>query len=286
MSICKDRKTPLLFCTLAVLAACDPYLDQGEFLAGPVFAANFLAGIKPQGDGSNPFSPIAAAAHGKTSYSVIATKGTSTTVAATATPATSPLWTDGKRDPLAVSGAQQVYAFDGPCQAPEGYSFDPNLDLIRKDMQYPVFQDLPEILPSGAGKPGRNGPYSAIVQVIHLSVPAGFPCQAVKRFSTAQARAMADLHMATTEYRLYQIFDLALTKPPTPYLLGFFDQLLVPYIDMGPVPVSPDGKSFLTMPIYHLVDAMGMPSVDSTRAWVSVTRPPFVPRSPGKSGIA
>lgn len=39
---------------------------------------------------------------------------------------------------------------------------------------------------------------------------------------------------------------------PLPVQLGFFNQLVVPYIDMGPVPVSADGKTFLTMPLYKV----------------------------------
>ncbi len=260
MSICTDRKNLLLLCTLAVLAACDPYPDQGEFLAGPVFAQNFIAGVKPQMGGANPFQPTLLAVRGQALFSLVITRGTSTTAVSSAGPATSPFWTDGtKRDPLLVANAQQVYAFDGPCQGTggEGYVFNPYQEIIRKDKQYPVFQDIPEVLSSQAGKPGRSGAYSAVVQVVHLALPADFPCQSVKRFATAKARSTNDLLSMSTEYRLYQVLDPALARPPTPYQLGFFDQLLVPFIDMGPVPLTADGSHFASMPLYHLVDPMG-----------------------------
>src|SRR5207302_683725 len=62
---------------------------------------------------------------------------------------------------------------------------------------------------------------------------------------------------ATKEYRLVLIIDPALTFPlgvpqpqgtAVPFQIGWFNQLVVPYIDMGPVPVSMDGTKFLTMP--------------------------------------
>lgn len=240
-------------------AACSPYPDDGEFLAGVVYAQNFISGVKTidrlravgRGKGDWPQVP----------YTVIATTRSADTavkVSASAM-ATTPFWTDstGKRSPLDVVNAGQVYFFNGSCAPTSSEPFDERLDLIHKDRQYPVFADIPEVLSTSGGRPGRKTNYSAVVEVIHLSGPGTLPCQSLKRFDTVTGRLDRDLKVVSREYRLYQIIDPALTPnvappAPLPVQLGFFNQLVVPYIDMGPVPVSPDGKTFLTMPLYKV----------------------------------
>ena len=84
--------------------------------------------------------------------------------------------------------------------------------------QYPVFADIPEVLSTSGGKPGRKSNYSAVVEVIHLSTPSSLPCQSIKRFDTATGRIDKDLAVMSREYRLLQIVDPALTPsnaPPT-----------------------------------------------------------------------
>lgn len=241
----------------ATLAGCSPYPDDGEFLAGVVYSANFIAGVKNlsqtgavgRGTARNEIYP----------YTVISTtsadRGGLTLSSSTA--AVSAFWTNGgKRQPLDRKNAQQVYVFDSGCAAPRDYQYDDRLDLIRRDEQYPLFLDIPEVLSTNAGRPGRvgTGAYSAIVEIIHLSGPGNIPCQSIKRFDTAKARIgeRGDLHEGRHEYRLFQVFDPAIAMPPLPYKLGFYNQLVVPYIDMGPVPLEDDGQTFRTMPLYRV----------------------------------
>lgn len=256
------RRLPLYgLLAAAGLSACSPYPDDGEFLAGVVFSANFLTGVRAldrlpsvgRGRGVTEFAP----------YTVIATTRGSEGARAvsSATPASAPFWTNGgKRQPLARDSAQKVYQIDTGCSAPPNYAFDDRLDLIRLDRQYPIFADIPEILSSNAGRGGRTGSYSAVVEVIHLAGSGALPCQSIKRLDTVQGRIGLDLREVRREYRLLQIIDPILlpSTPPTPTQLGFYNQLVVPYIDMGPVPLEPDGNAFRTMPLYRVNSAAGM----------------------------
>jgi len=265
-------------------AACSPYPDDGEFLAGVVYAQNFLTGVKTidrvravgRGKGDWPQIP----------YTVIATTRSADTTAKVSSTgpdgktitATTPFWSDGKRRPLDVANVGQVYVWNGGCTPARSEPFDERLDLIRWDRQYPVFADIPEVLSTSNGKPGRKTNYSAVVEVIHLSTPGSFPCQSIKRFDTATNRLDKDLTVVSREYRLYQIVDPALTPSvappaPLPVQLGFFNQLVVPYIDMGPVPLSPDGKTFLTMPLYKVYKE-ATPTASSTPTQIVVPGTP------------
>lgn len=250
---------------------CSPYPDDGEFLAGVVFANGFLGGVKSldrlpavgRGQGAGAFAP----------YTVIATSrtGEGARAVSTGTPASAPFWTNGgKRQPLARSAAQPVYVLDTGCTAPVAYRFDERLDLIRLDRQYPLFSDLPEVLATSGGRAGRTTEtaYSAVVEVIHLTGSGAIPCQSIKRFATAKDRIGKDLTEVSREYRLLQIFDPAIAAPPLPTQLGFYNQLVVPYIDMGPVPLEPDGSAFRTMPLYRLTSASGgaLPAVTLGRS--------------------
>ena len=238
----------------AAASGCSPYPDDGEFLAGIVYAANFVSGVKQlevmpavgRGQGVGAFAP----------YTVVATTqgAMSATTVSASVMAASPFWTDGKRKPLDVTSAQQAFVFDGKCAAPADYRYDERLDLIHQDLQYPLFADIPEILSTNAGKAGRTAGYSAVIEIIHLSFDPGLPCQSIKRFATAQARIGKDLTEVRREYRLLQIIDPAIALQPLPYQLGFYNQLVVPYLDLGPVPVSSDGKTFLTMPLFKAYD--------------------------------
>ncbi len=186
----------------AALPGCSPYPDDGEFLAGVVYAANFLAGVK-----TIPVPPVPPAAQPQPGeavgrgngpspdnvypYFVIATTSGNTTSKAvsSSSPAASPFWENGgKRQPLNINSVGHVYVFDSTCAAPPDYQYDPRLDLIRQDQQYPLFADIPEVLPTNGGQAGRTEAYSAIVEVIHLTAPGNFPCQSIKRFDTAQGR--------------------------------------------------------------------------------------------------
>lgn len=260
MSISKDAQPPLchrqasarraaavtaLGAICSGLLACSPYPDEGEFLAGVVFAGNFVSGVKT-------LRTTTVAARGFPAYTMIASSGTSAT--------TTPLW----REPRPET-TQQVFVFDKnqSCTPPVGAPpYSPRLDLVRPDRQYPVFSDIPEVLSANSGRPGRTGAYSAVVEVVHIATPAGFPCQSVKRADTVLGRKDTDLKpvaQTSKEYRLLLIFDPALTSPPLPFQLGWFNQLVVPYLDMGPVPLTQDGKSFVIMPLYQReeVSAMG-----------------------------
>lgn len=249
-----------IFSAAATLAACSPYPDDGEFLAGVIYAQNFMAGVKTPAQ-TPAVGRGRAAVDGVTPYTIIQTTNASSgaTAVSTSMPATSPFWTNaGKRQPLDRGSTQQVYVFDGGCAAPRNYEYDQRLDLIRMDRQYPVFADIPEVLSANAGRGGRTGNYSAIVEVIHLTGSGSRPCQSVKRFDTAQGRIGegGDLVEGQHEYRLFQVFDPANAAAPMPYQIGFYNQLVVPYIDMGPVPLEPDGKTFRTMPIFKVTNAM------------------------------
>jgi hypothetical protein len=246
--------------TLLLAGGCSPYPDDGEFLAGVVYAGNFIAGVKTiaqlpavgRGAGPLPYAP----------YAIVATSSgsSSTGTVSNAAPATAPFWTNGgKRQPLSRSSAAPVYVFDSSCSSPPDYSFDDRLDLLRLDRQFPIFSDLPEVLPNSGGKAGRSGAYSAIVEVIHVTASGRLPCQSIKRFDTAQNRVGdgGDLSEVGREYRLFQIIDPAIAVAPLPYQLGFFNQLIVPYVDMGPVPLDPDGQTFRTMPLYKFTDSKG-----------------------------
>jgi len=244
----------------AGLAGCSPYPDDGEFLANVVFAGKFIDGVKNvsqtpavgRGAGAADFAPYTVIATGSASSTTQPVSGTS--------PAAAPFWTNGgKRQPLDRKSAQPVYVFDGSCAAPRDYEFDARIDLIRYDRQYPLFSDLPEVLSANAGRAGRTGSYSAVVELIHLSGSGALPCQSIKRFDTAKGRTGegGDLREGRHEYRLLQIIDPAIAVPPLPVQLGFFNQLVVPYIDMGPVPLEADGKSFRTMPVYSVNSAPG-----------------------------
>lgn len=251
---------------LAVLATtgaggCSPYPDDGEFLAGVVYSANFMASVRTidrlsavgRGVGAAPLAP----------YTVVATtRGSETTRAVSSSSAASaPFWTDGgKRQPLARSSAQTVYVFDSACSAPPNYQYDERLDLIRQDRQYPLFSDLPEVLSTNNGKGGRTGAYSAVVEVVHLRGSGSLPCQSIKRLETAQSRIGKDLTEVRREYRLFQAIDPMIASVPLPVQLGFYNQLVVPYIDMGPVPLEPDGNAFRTMPLYRVTDSKGAAS--------------------------
>lgn len=245
---------------LVGLSACSPYPDDGEFLAGVVYSNFFLEGVKTldrlpavgRGRGVAGFAP----------YTVLATtKGSEGPRAvSTGTVASAPFWTNGgKRQPLARESAQKVYQLDTGCAAPPNYAFDDRLDLIRLDRQYPIFADIPEVLSTNSGRAGRTGAYSAVVEVIHLAGSGALPCQSIKRLDTVESRIGKDLREVRREYRLLQIID-PLKVPSTPSLptqLGFYNQLVVPYIDMGPVPLEPDGNAFRTMPLYRLTDSTG-----------------------------
>lgn len=259
------RKRTSFSCALVVsgligattLAACSPYPDDGEFLAGVVYSAGFIDGTKTIDRLPVLGGGRGADAEGLTPYALIATtRGSTGAMAVNAnSKVQAPFWTDaGKRNPLATSSAQKVYYFDGSCATPgEGYRYDERLDLIRRDRQYPIFEDIPEVLGTNSGRAGRRGPYSAVVEVIHLRAPGDIPCQSIKRFDTVTARIGQDLTEVRREYRLYQIVDPSLVPSRSlPTQLGFFDQLVVPYIDMGPVPLEADGKTFATMPIYKV----------------------------------
>ncbi len=249
-----QRTLAVLFGAALLTGGCSPYLDDGEFLAGVVYAANFLTGVKQldmlpavgRGQGAGSFAP----------YTVIATtQGASSPTAVTsAAVATSPFWTDGKRKPLDRKSAQQVYVLDSACVGPTDYRFDERLDLIRKDRQYPLFADIPELLSVNAGKAGRTAAYSAVVEVVHLTAPTDLPCQSIKRFDTAQGRIGLDLTEVRREYRLLQIIDPGIALQPLPVQLGFYNQLVVPYLDLGPVPLVSDGTAFATMPLYKATD--------------------------------
>lgn len=249
-----QRTLGLLLVAALLTGACSPYPDDGEFLAGVVFAANFISGVKQldmlpavgRGQGAGSFAP----------YTVIATtQGMNSPNAVTSmAAASSPLWTDGKRKPLDRKSAQPVYVLDSACVAPVDYRFDERLDLIRQDRQYPIFADIPELLSTNAGKAGRTAAYSAIVEVIHLTAPTDLPCQSIKRFDTAQGRIGLDLTEGRHEYRLLQIIDPGIALSPLPVQLGFYNQLVVPYLDLGPVPLSSDGTTFVTMPLYKATD--------------------------------
>lgn len=260
---CRSARRLPFYGLLAVfgLTACSPYPDDGEFLAGVVYSANFLAGVKAldrlpavgRGRGVAEFAP----------YTVLATTRGSESGRAVAptTPASAPFWTNGgKRQPLARDSAQKVYQIDTGCSAPPNYSFDDRLDLIRLDRQYPIFSDIPEVLSTNAGRGGRTGAYSAVVEVIHLAGSGALPCQSIKRLDTVQSRIGQDLREVRREYRLLQIIDPVLVPGPPflPTQLGFYNQLVVPYIDMGPVPLEPDGSAFRTMPLYRLSNAANM----------------------------
>lgn len=280
-----NRAAAAALAILALLPACSPYPDDGEFFAGVVFARNFLAGVRRlttavQPPASNPAPPRAQSDERINAYSLLADTGTTsvTTTPTTAAPATSPLWAnlygpkvtrpDGTSVPLHTDTAQQVYVFDGNCQAPDDYKFDERVDLYRRDRQYPIFTDLPELLSSNGGRPGRlsAGSYSAIVEVIRVQIPSGFPCQSVKRWKTVTDRTAekipGDIQLAPStkkEYRLLLIFDPVLTTPPLPTQLGWFDQLLVTYVDMGPVPVDEATSTFKTMPVVRFVNTATPP---------------------------
>lgn len=241
----------------STLAACSPFPDEGEFLAGVVFSGNFIAGVK-----SLRTLPATGRHRGTgmpLPYTLLMSSGSSAAAVSTAMPASSPLWTDaGKRDPLAVQAAQPVYVFDNErnCTRPAGAPpYDWRWDLIDPGRQYPIFSDLPEVLTGMNGRAGRGGAYSAIVEIVRIQTPPGFPCQSIKRADTVRSRLEADLRPAAgpKEYRLLLIVDAGITIPPLPYQLGWFDQLVVPYIDMGPVPLDASGQRFATMPVYNLV---------------------------------
>jgi len=242
-------------------AACSPYPDDGEFLAGVVYSANFIAGVKTldrlpavgRGRGAAEFSP----------YTVVATtRGSEGSRAVSSTaPASAPFWTNaGKRQPLDRASAQTVYQLDTGCAAPPNYTYDERFDLIHLDRQYPIFTDIPEVLSTNSGRAGRTGAYSAVVEVIHLAGSGAIPCQSIKRADTAKGRIGLDLREVRREYRLMQIVDPVLVPatPPLPAQLGFYNQLVVPYIDMGPVPLEPDGNAFRAMALYRLTNAAGM----------------------------
>jgi hypothetical protein len=258
------------------LPACQPYPDDGEFLAGVVFSGNFMTGVRSlsftravgRGRPAMPYAP----------YVVIASTGDSRTTQLTATaPATAPLWRDATgRDPLLARNAQKLYSFDQSgqsarqsCKPTAEPEFDRFFDLVHPDRQYPIFTDLPEVLQRNAGRAGRRGAYSAIVEVVRLTVPPDHPCQSLKRAETVEKRIMEGelrpVPPAKPEYRLMLIIDTELTRPLSglphapPYQLGWFDQLVVPFLDMGPVPVSADGTRFLTMPLLSVVQMQGMP---------------------------
>lgn len=276
---------------MAGAGGCSPYPDDGEFLAGVVYAANFVTGVKQidvvpavgRGQGVGAFAP----------YTLIATTqgATSPTAVNAATVATSPFWTDGKRKPLDRKSTQQAFVFDGACAAPADYRFDERLDLIRMDRQYPLFADIPEVLSTNAGKAGRTAAYSAIIEIIHLSFDPGLPCQSIKRFETAQARIGQDLTEVRREYRLLQIIDPAKAVQPLPVQLGFYNQLVVPYLDMGPVPLSSDGTTFLTMPLYKAYDkayndkAMLTATENKGHFQITVTGTALEPPPPGGPAV-
>ncbi len=246
---------PAAISVAAALVGCSPYPDDGEFLAGVVYANGFIAGVK-----SITKTPAVGRGMGQNGYYTVisTTRGSDSGIAVTKdAPAVSPFWNNaGKRQPLDKSSAQPVYVFDSGCAAPLNYKFDDRLDLIRRDRQYPLFSDIPEVLSANAGKAGRTAAYSAIVEVIHISASGALPCQSIKRFDTAKGRLGedGDLHEGEHEYRLFQIIDPAIAVP-LPVQLGFYNQLVVPYIDMGKVPLDKDGKTFLTMPLFKLLDA-------------------------------
>jgi hypothetical protein len=265
----------LLVAGTLLAGGCQPYPDDGEFLAGVVYSANFVTGVRQlnalpavgRGNAGADFAP----------YTLISTSqgSATTTPVSSSVSATSPFWTDGKRKPLARTSAQQVYVLDSKCVAPDNYTFDERLDLIRKDVQYPIFADIPEVLSTNSGKAGRLANYSAVVEVIHVTGPSDLPCQSMKRFDTAKPRVGQDLIEVRREFRLLQIIDpspmpIPPATPPSPapvdatqslpklpVQLGFYNQLVVPYIDMGPVPLSSDGSTFLTMPLYKVTNKKG-----------------------------
>ena len=242
-------------------AGCSPYPDDGEFLAGIVYSANFLAGVKAldrvpavgRGRGAGEFAP----------YTVLTTTRASEGArsVSSSSPASTPFWTNGgKRQPLDRASAQTVYQLDSGCAGPPNYSYDERLDLIHLDRQYPIFADIPEVLSTNSGRGGRTGSYSAVVEVVHLAGSGAIPCQSIKRADTVTSRIGLDLREVRREYRLLQIIDPLLlpATPPLPTQLGFYNQLVVPYIDMGPVPLEPEGTAFRTMALYRLTNAAGM----------------------------
>ena len=266
--------TASLLAAASVLGACSPYPDSGEFLAGVVFSMNFIRGTKTidsleaigRGQAGDEFAP----------YTIVATSAANTAATSVTSMAVAagPFWTDAtKRNPLAVQTAGKGVWFDGSCAHDSGYRYDERLDLVRMDRQYPVFADIPELLTSNGGKPGRTGSYSAVVEVVHVRAPGSMPCQSIKRYDTALGRIGKDLTEVRREYRLLQIIDPAIAVVPLPFQLGFFNQLVVPYIDMGPVPVSADGQTFVTMPVYKIA---GTSVVAGTAAEVA----------PGGDGVA
>lgn len=246
--------------SVGAATGCSPYPDQGEFLAGVVFSNNFIAGTKTidrldavgRGVGKGSIFP----------YTVIATSrgSDSSRAVSSSMAASSPFWSDnGKRKPLDVKSAQPVYVLDSSCRPPSPtYRFEPRFDLVDLSVQYPIFQDIPELLPANNGKAGRTASYSAVVEVIHLTAPGNLPCQSIKRFDTVAGRVGQDLVEGRHEYRLLQIIDpVAIAdsnraKPDLPVKLGFYNQLVVPYLDMGPVPVKADGLTFETMKLYKV----------------------------------
>ena len=89
-------------------AACSPYPDDGEFLAGVVYAQNFITGVKT-------IDRLRAVGNKlgdwpKVPYTVFATTRSADTTAKVSSTlsGTSPFWTDGKRNPLDITSVGQV----------------------------------------------------------------------------------------------------------------------------------------------------------------------------------
>ena len=83
-----NRAAAAALAILALLPACSPYPDDGEFFAGVVFARNFLAGVRRlttavQPPASNPAPPRAQSDERINAYSLLADTGTTSVTGAT-----------------------------------------------------------------------------------------------------------------------------------------------------------------------------------------------------------
>lgn len=240
---------------VALFAACDPYQRFGQDgdSYGAVDPASFPAANLGVGGnrtrpGGGSFTETPAFAGGQPigyfSYPVPAMPGS----------ASAPLRFDSTRAPRA-------YLFDGACQAPPGYQYDPARDETRLDEQGSIFTALPKANYAVGVEPTST--YLPLVTTARVSA-AGLPCQ---RFKSEEDLAGRDLpvdgrHLAwliiDPAAAVYPIGQSAATHHPGLGLQrwGWYKRYLLAYLDGGELPVADTPVTDGTPPMERVVAQM------------------------------
>jgi len=262
------RKTTLVLALSAVLPACNPYNRSGEYYAGPVDPRDFPDAYKGAPNENTGVPEVFA----KKGY--VRDEELSFFVFPTATGASASSVLRLKRGetdrPVAYvfdPEGSQPFPATQKCKAPEGYIYDARRDFVRYDEQGSIFTALPKVSNSSSapGAPAigsESFSYTPILAEVPV-VTTNLPCQDPKSYDNIIERT--DVSFEKIPPKQGVVDAKATGKPDGKYLAwavvdptadvrlfdktvnvnglgpqkwGWFDHLLLAYIDGGYVPTK------------------------------------------------